>query len=489
MAGRDLRVTFTGDTSGLVRATDQAQRAMGQTEKSFSVSAAGIAKVGAGMAAGFVADQAIQQLTAAVSKASDLNESMSKVGVAFGAAGKDMTSFIKDSNRLGLSDLAAAEMAGNLGVLGGQLGLADDASAAMSKQVMQLGADLGSFNNLDTADTVARIQKAMTGELDGVKQLTPALNAAMVQQRALADTGKTSVDQLTAQEKATATLALITEQSSDAMGDMARTSDSAANQQKVLSSQMEDMQTTLGNKLLPLWNGFLDFVLNKALPGLQQLASWIAENVPPIYEQYFKPTVDAVLALIQQLVKIGTALWEQFGASILNIVKTAFTAIVNVVKPALSILANTIKLITSLIKGDWSGAWRALTGIAKGALDLVVNYVKGFLKLVGAYGRLIGDALAKPFEALAGVARAAFNGVARLWNSTVGRLEWKVPSWVPGIGGNSIGVPDIPIMGAQAVSLYMPAGTSGPEVVGTLQRTYRVAGGGGAGAFAAVSVA
>lgn len=41
--------------------------------------------------------------------------------------------------------------------------------------------------------------------------------------------------------------------------------------------------------------------------------------------------------------------------------------------------------------------------------------------------------------------RAAFEAIARLWNASVGKLSFKVPSWVPGIGGNGFDVPNIPI--------------------------------------------
>lgn len=40
----------------------------------------------------------------------------------------------------------------------------------------------------------------------------------------------------------------------------------------------------------------------------------------------------------------------------------------------------------------------------------------------------------------------AFNSVASLWNSTIGSLQWTLPSWVPGIGGSTLGVPQIPML-------------------------------------------
>lgn len=56
----------------------------------------------------------------------------------------------------------------------------------------------------------------------------------------------------------------------------------------------------------------------------------------------------------------------------------------------------------------------------------------------------VGDAFAKVSRGITSPFKAAFNAVARGWNSTIGSLSWSVPTWVPGIGGNSISVPKIP---------------------------------------------
>ena len=40
--------------------------------------------------------------------------------------------------------------------------------------------------------------------------------------------------------------------------------------------------------------------------------------------------------------------------------------------------------------------------------------------------------------------KTAFNLIADAWNHTVGSLKFTLPSWVPGLGGDGIDVPDIP---------------------------------------------
>lgn len=66
--------------------------------------------------------------------------------------------------------------------------------------------------------------------------------------------------------------------------------------------------------------------------------------------------------------------------------------------------------------------------------------------------------------------RAGFNWVARAWNSTVGRIGFSVPSWVPGIGGASFSVPDIPYFHRGGI---VP-GAPGTETLAMLQAGERV---------------
>lgn len=51
------------------------------------------------------------------------------------------------------------------------------------------------------------------------------------------------------------------------------------------------------------------------------------------------------------------------------------------------------------------------------------------------------------FNTLLNAAKAAFNGIASIWNATVGKLKFTIPSWVPGIGGKGFAVPNIPMLG------------------------------------------
>lgn len=73
----------------------------------------------------------------------------------------------------------------------------------------------------------------------------------------------------------------------------------------------------------------------------------------------------------------------------------------------------------------------------KNAASNTWNWLKQVPGWIGtAFGK-VANFITLPF-------RWAFNYIADAWNNTVGSLSWAVPGWIPGIGGNTIAVPNIP---------------------------------------------
>ncbi|SCF22571.1 hypothetical protein [Micromonospora mirobrigensis] len=110
--------------------------------------------------------------------------------------------------------------------------------------------------------------------------------------------------------------------------------------------------------------------------------------------------------------------------------------------PITWIIVGIIALVAVIVliatKTDWfQRAWRASWSWIKSAASNTWEFIKKIPGWIGNVFSRIADAIGGPF-------RAAFNFVAEAWNSTVGRLSWSVPSWIPGIGGNSISVPNLP---------------------------------------------
>lgn len=241
-----------------------------------------------------------------IDKASDWGETLNKSNVIFGRNAAAMRRWSRTAaDSFGLSSENALSSAAAFGDMFSQIGFTGDAAARMSKDVVQMAADFGSFNNLDTSDVLDRISASLRGEFDSLQAVIPNINAARVQQEALNATGKERAEQLTAQDKALATLNILHKDGARAMGDFAATSDGLANSQKILNAEYDDAQRRLGKTLLPLQLEFTRFLTREGIPRLNDFSAWFRDDGLPAIQDF----ADDMRPLAQEIVPaVGSAL-------------------------------------------------------------------------------------------------------------------------------------------------------------------------------------
>lgn len=126
---------------------------------------------------------------------------------------------------------------------------------------------------------------------------------------------------------------------------------------------------------------------------------------------------------------------------------------------------------------------------ASAAIGWVIDKGKQLWGFFSSLGEKIGGAFKGLAEIITTPYRLAFSAIAGLWNNTVGRLSFSIPSWVPGIGGHGFDVPDIPTFanGGLLPGGLALVGERGPELIAggagarvfTAGQTSRMLGGGG----------
>ena len=99
----------------------------------------------------------------------------------------------------------------------------------------------------------------------------------------------------------------------------------------------------------------------------------------------------------------------------------------------------------------WKGLWRNIKDWAGDAWRWVLDKGAAFITWVRKVDGWVRDAFSKVATAITNPFKAGFNAVARAWNATVGSLSWTVPGWIPGIGGNTISVPNLPTFHAGGI--------------------------------------
>jgi hypothetical protein len=127
-------------------------------------------------------------------------------------------------------------------------------------------------------------------------------------------------------------------------------------------------------------------------------------------------------------------------------------------------------------------------GVAAVALALVGAYKKfeAFRVIVdGVFGAMrfwINEVTIPAIKGLLAVFKTVFNGIALLWNNSIGKLSFKFPSFVPGFGGKGFDVPNIPMLadgGIVRSATLAVIGEAGPEAVVPLSRAGEFGMGGG----------
>ena len=140
-------------------------------------------------------------------------------------------------------------------------GVVEDKAYTMSQGLTQIAYDIASFYNIGVDTAMEKVQSGISGELEPLRRLGYALDAATLQQIAYEHGISQSINTMTQAQKSQLRYIAIMEQSENAMGDMARTIDSPANSMRVLAMQAEQLGRALGNLILP--------VLTKILPYVQ----------------------------------------------------------------------------------------------------------------------------------------------------------------------------------------------------------------------------
>ena len=242
----------------------------------------------------------------------------------------------------------------------------------------------------------------------------------------------------------------------DTFGGAATTkANTAQGQFQRLQLQLSETKETIGAALLP--------IIEKILPVLTRMGNWASENTGVFLAVGAAIAgIAAAVLLINGAISAWTAITTAATA-----VQTAFNAVL-AMNPVTLVVIGIVALIAALVI-----AYQKFEGFRN-----IVDSVFGFIKKA-VTGSI--DVIKGYFSTLLGFYKSIFNGVATLWNNTVGKLSFKVPGWVPGLGGKGFDVPNIPMLAEGGIvtrpTLAMIAEGNEPEAVIPLSKLGNMGGG------------
>lgn len=258
----DTRMDTTGVRNG-VSAIKQSFNGLGSAVK----------KIGLLIGGSFAVGKLVQFGKECVELGSDLAEVQNVVDVTFTTMSDKVNEFAKNAmTSAGLSETMAKRYVGTFGAMSKSFGFSEAQAYDMSTALTQLTGDVASFYNISQDLAYIKLKSVFTGETETLKDLGVVMTQSALDQYALANGYGKTTSAMTEQEKVALRLAFVQKQLSAASGDFIRTSDSWANQVRVMQLQLQSLKATVGQGLINIFTPVLK-VINILLGKLATLAN------------------------------------------------------------------------------------------------------------------------------------------------------------------------------------------------------------------------
>lgn len=221
----------------------------------------------------FAVGKLIQFGKESIELGSDLTEVQNVVDVTFTTMSDKVNEFAKNAmTSAGLSETMAKRYVGTFGAMSKSFGFSEAQAYDMSTALTQLTGDVASFYNISQDLAYIKLKSVFTGETETLKDLGVVMTQSALDQYALANGYGKTTSAMTEQEKVALRFAFVQEQLSAASGDFIRTSDSWANQVRVMQLQLQSLKATVGQGLINIFTPVLK-VINVLLGKLATLAN------------------------------------------------------------------------------------------------------------------------------------------------------------------------------------------------------------------------
>lgn len=230
-------------------------------------------KAGKILAGAFAIKKITEFTSACLDLGSDLAEVQNVVDVTFSKMNEQVNNFAQNAVfQFGLSETMAKQYTGTFGAMAKAFGFVESEAYAMSTTLTGLAGDVASFYNITQGEAYTKLKSVFTGETESLKDLGVVMTQTALDQFALANGyGKTTA-KMTEQEKVALRYAFVQQQLSLAQGDFARTSDSWANQVRILKLQFDSLRASLGQGFIAAVTPVIK-VINTIMGKLVQLAN------------------------------------------------------------------------------------------------------------------------------------------------------------------------------------------------------------------------
>lgn len=213
---------------------------------------------------------------------SDVAEVQNVVDVTFGSMAETINNFAESAkSQFGLSVLQAKQFTGTMGAMLKSSGITGQAITDMSTKIAGLTGDMASFYNISQEMAFEKIRSGISGETEPLKQLGINMSVANLEAYAMSQGINKAYKDMSQAEQTLLRYNYLLSVTGDAQGDFARTSDSWANQVRLLSINFSSLKANIGQALIAVLQPTLK-AINLIMEKLVQMSSVFAQVVAAI---------------------------------------------------------------------------------------------------------------------------------------------------------------------------------------------------------------
>jgi len=328
-ADSTIAVHITGDSKDLGKAVDNANTKMGKL-------GGGAVKLGGLIAGAFAVDAVFDFAKTALDESDRVGDALAVLQAQLGT---DITTALDKAStgfhELGLSRGDVLELETAVADMATALGLSKDNIAELAPDLVTAAGAISLITDKDPSEVIDLIGKAAGGSGKALKELGIALDPIDVQQQAMADTGKTSADQLTKSELAAARYKLIMEKLAPKIQAVTDTAPDLEASQKEMQARWETLTGQIGDQLAPVIQDIIhDFI---------ELGEWL---------------LDAAGAI------------GDFGSAAMTLAADITANVMGVMQGFVDIVGDLLGLLGDLLSLNFGGLVGRLTGATDDAHDL-----------------------------------------------------------------------------------------------------------------------
>lgn len=241
--------------------------------KSFNTVSSLAKKTGAILASAFAVKKIVDFGKSCLELGSDLSEVQNVVDVTFPSMTAQVDKFAKSAAQsFGLLETMAKKFTSMFGTMARQFGFSEQAAYDMGTTLAGLAGDVASFYNMTQDEAYTKLKAVFSGETEVLKDIGIVMTQTALDAYAMANGFGKTTQQMSEAEKVALRYAFVQNQLTAATGDFARTSDSWANQVRIMKLQMDSLKATLGQGLINLFTPVIK-VINTVLGKLSTLAN------------------------------------------------------------------------------------------------------------------------------------------------------------------------------------------------------------------------